>query len=262
MASSQDNPNSTDQPDADLQVMSPNAARVTPAGVAGEAPGVNGVDPRRRNIHDMDGETVALGPSVEVAQRQTSVTGRSTPRTAGDFLEGPNPSSAVNQGLFEGLARAVQAIPAVVENVVPGARSRTAGQNAGRPSPSNQDAVEYASVRSSMSMDQRAPSATQIPPTPLLTETVVTRMREMEREAPLLYPRPEHSSIVLNQAPSTSSSDTQAEVRRQLGELMALRDEESRRLRAQVEALAMENSELRTIRLCKDFLDLAGLVAV
>ena len=247
MASSHDNPNSTDQPDADLQVMSsPSAARVTPAGVAGEAPGVNGVDPRRRNIHDMDGETVALGPSVEAAQRQTSVTGRFTPRTAGDFLEGPNPSSAVNQGLFEGLARAVQAIPAVVESAVPGARSGTAGQNAGRPSPSNQDAVEYASVRSSMSMDQRAPSATQIPPTPLLTETVVTRMREMEREAPLLYPRPEHSSIVLNQAPSTSSSDIQAEVRRQLGELMALRDEEGRRLRAQVEALAMENSELRS----------------
>ena len=45
--------------------------------------------------------------------------------------------------------------------------------------------------------------------------------------------------------PSTSSSDVQAEVRRQLLEMMAIRDEESRRLRAQVKALSMENRSLR-----------------
>ena len=45
--------------------------------------------------------------------------------------------------------------------------------------------------------------------------------------------------------PSTSSSDIQAEVRRQLGEMVAGYEEETRRLRSQVEALVAENYELR-----------------
>ena len=64
----------------------------------------------------------------------------------------------------------------------------------------------------------------------------------METGAPLLYSRSEQPA---RGPPSTSPSDIQNEVRRQLAALLAERDEEGRRLRSQVEALAYENSELR-----------------
>ena len=128
----------------------------------------------------------------------------------------------------------VQAVERSIPQLVP--------QPAG--SPGQQDAVEYASVRSSWSADAQPPSASNVPGTPLFPETAVLRMKQMEREAPLIYPQGDHASA--GGPPSASSSDIQAEVRKQLAELMALRDEEGRRLRAQVEALAYENSELRT----------------
>ncbi|CAE7730700.1 GIP [Symbiodinium sp. CCMP2592] len=238
MASSTDNPNSNDQYD-DQQVMgSPNP---TTAGATGDIPRVNGVTPQplNRSPYDMDGETVSPRAVPRTVQGANAATERSVPQTAGDFLEGLNePSSSAPRGVLGGLSRVIQSIPTVVEQVIPGAAPK-------QPSPSNQDAVEYASVRSTTSWEQRPPSATQLPPTPLLTEAMVQRMREMERAAPLLYPSGGATSGRMPNPPSTSSSDIQAEVRRQLSELMALRDEEGRRLRAQVEALAMENSELR-----------------
>ena len=45
--------------------------------------------------------------------------------------------------------------------------------------------------------------------------------------------------------PSATSSDIQAEVRRQLHEVMLLRDEENAALRSRVELLASENQALR-----------------
>ncbi|CAE7530637.1 GIP [Symbiodinium sp. CCMP2592] len=133
--------------------------------------------------------------------------------------------------------RAVQAIPTAVEGIVNGGN-----QSVMEGSPAANDAVEYASVRSSASLDGRRdpPLEANVPTTPLFDERVLSRLNQMPAAAPHLYatdvgvadqPRPS----------SVSSSDIQAEVRRQLGEMMALHEDESKRLRAQVERLAAEN---------------------
>ncbi|CAE7819778.1 GIP [Symbiodinium sp. CCMP2592] len=249
-----DNPNSQDRPSVDQQVMvSPNAADVTPNEIPpagrfpdGPAPGLmNGVDRPVRGPHDMDGETVSGTVLDDHGAQSTEAAARMNPRTVGDFLEGPGRTAGTSGGLLSGLARVVQAIPAAVESVVPSVAPKATGATGRMVSPSSHDAVEYASVRSSWSADPRPPQPTQLPATPLLTESMVARMRELERAAPLLYPRADPAPYSVQHPPSSASSDIQAEVRRQLSELMAIRDEEGRRLRAQVEALAVENSELR-----------------
>ena len=151
--------------------------------------------------------------------------------SAGSDERAPAPPKS---GFMGGLARMVQAVERSIPQLV-------TQPNA---SPTQNDAVEYASVRSSWSADAHPPSASTLPRTPLFPESTLQRMRQMERDAPLIYPQGDQTSAV--GPPSASSSDIQAEVRRQLSELMALRDEEGRRLRAQVEALTYENSELRT----------------
>ena len=120
----------------------------------------------------------------------------------------------------------------------------TSGRLAPEPT-SLHDSVEYDSVRSFVGRAQESPpSATQVPATPLLDTATLTRMRQLQASAPLIYP--EASPVPPAPRPeSIASSDLQAEVRKQLMELMASRDEESRRLRAQVEALSLENQSLR-----------------
>ena len=154
-------------------------------------------------------------------------------------------------GMISGVLRSLQALPATMENLV--ARSASGGQD--RDTGGVHDSVEYASVKSSADGQRGSPpSATQVPLTPLvfpgeadtrlLDNATLRRMQQMEQRAPLIYPAvsPEPPPV---RPPSTSSSDVQAEVRRQLMELMADRDEETRRLRAQVESLVSENLSLR-----------------
>ena len=159
------------------------------------------------------------------------------------FLDEPSSSppepkagqTVAKSGLMSGFSRVVQAVESVVSFPKP---TSVVGA-----SPSHHDAVEYASVRSSTSQDHRPPSASGVPETPLFNPNTLRRMKELEQAAPLLYP-PESASA--GRPPSVSSSEIQEEVRKQLADYMAVRDEEGRRLRAQVEALATENSELRT----------------
>ena len=85
-------------------------------------------------------------------------------------------------------------------------------------SPSQNDAVEHASVRSSWSAEARPPSANRIPSTPLFTEGRLNRLRQLEANAPRLYPQ---TGFEGGGPPLATSSDIQAEVRRQLTEMMA-----------------------------------------
>ena len=132
------------------------------------------------------------------------------------------------------------------------------GQSASH-SPAHYDSVEYASVRTSSERPIPPPAQSHSGEAPLLDAPTLLRLQQMAQRAPLLYPtdsleyagQPAGMSDQVPMAPrtppppSTTSSELQAEVRRQLSELMAARDEESRRLRAQVEALSMENHSLR-----------------
>ena len=249
------NPNESDLPDEGQQVMSsPSARRPIPASHE-EAIQVTPGDIRGQMNMNMNGETTSahlegasslLEPTQGVLVNGTASAQPQMQRLSGfldggritgDESSGPDGSRAPpapQGGFLGGIARVVQAVERSIPQLVP--------QPAG--SPGQQDAVEYASVRSSWSADAQPPSASNVPGTPLFPETAVLRMKQMEREAPLIYPQGDHASA--GGPPSASSSDIQAEVRKQLAELMALRDEEGRRLRAQVEALAYENSELRT----------------
>ena len=261
MASATDlqNPNLGESDHPQQQVMSsPNATAVNSmsGGPVVRGPEGQGV---ASGALDMDGETVA--PNVRPAgipQVLMPEAGQSTPlvlngtttrripveaaQTNPRYPEDVGSMERTNQtdtdgrdqpiGLMGGLQRVVQA----VENAVQLSGTRLSA------SPMNQDAVEYASVKSSVSPERQPPSASALPETPLFSEATLVRMRQMETSAPLLYSRSEHPT---GGPPSTSSSDIQNEVRRQLAALLAERDEEGRRLRSQVEALAYENSELR-----------------
>ena len=247
------NPNEHDLPNEERQVMSPNAQRQISASGDDTLRTSTGRDAGRMSMN-MDGETMpavqAEGPTLLGASEGVVVNGttqgppqmqrlsgfldgaRSTVvESAGSDERAPAPPKS---GFMGGLARMVQAVERSIPQLV-------TQPNA---SPTQNDAVEYASVRSSWSADAHPPSASTLPRTPLFPESTLQRMRQMERDAPLIYPQGDQTSAV--GPPSASSSDIQAEVRRQLSELMALRDEEGRRLRAQVEALTYENSELRT----------------
>ena len=259
----------------------PNAAtasdldnEITPQRDDSVAPVVmNGVAPRAPGPQDMDGETVTVGPvhrrsevpgRVMNAGPARSSRGTDTPervpagtyssRTSMQgFLMGPEGASSgttaqdrvldtapsnsrrSTQSFFSGVAKAVQALPAAVEGFVMG------------PSGSGSTVPEvegYASAQSG-SPDRQGgpPSERQVPSTPLLDEHTLQRLNVLHSTAPHLYqPEPPASTI---KPPSTSSSDLQAEVRRQVQEFMAVRDEETRALRGRVEMLLSENQVLR-----------------
>ena len=79
--------------------------------------------------------------------------------------------------------------------------------------------------------------------TPLLDEQTLRTLSGHQVSAPHLY-TPEVAASS-GKPPSATSSDIQAEVRRQLHEVMLLRDEENAALRSRVELLASENQALR-----------------
>lgn len=271
-----ENPNTQDAPEYQ-QVMSPNGPAVRASGDG--RPLMNGVSPALRGSHDLDDEvrlpteptrgevgdegrqavdqgtmrvqatgpvqgavtTATAGPdsgygSVPVMAGAPRATAERSLRQEPEAMSSPGPG-----GMISGVLRAVQTLPAAVEGLV----SRTSSVRGASGTPALRDSVEYASVRSSAQEQPAASSDQELLDQPLFDEVALERMRRMQEGAPLLYqseaqplPRPPDPS-------SASSSDVQAEVRRQLAELMALRDEESRRLRAQVEALAVENHSLR-----------------
>ena len=239
----------------------------------------NGVPaPPPRGPQDMDGETVAATtppagpeypgeglplpsrianeniPSGETAAPSSSRATVSTTSARG-FLLGPQlresrssmtevpreETTQQNQTTFlGGVAKAVQAIPAVVEGLVLG-HGPTGSVNQ---SVAMQEAEGFASAQSGSPDDsRRPPSATQLPATPLLDERTLERLNGLQASAPHLYVPEAPSSGI--RPPSTSSSDIQAEVRKQVREFLAMRDEENRDLRAKLELLMMENNTLR-----------------
>ena len=205
-----------------------------------------------------------VGPSTSKAS-PSQPTATTSPPTRGqsgvrDFQPVPpdGAQGGPQAGMLSGVLRVVQTLPGAVENLV--ARSTAGRSNPG--TPGQHDSVEYASVRSSSDRLPPAPPPEVPPQAPLFDVPTLVRLQQLQENAPLLYPvpSPEFSnyrpaSEPIDQRlsvdrdaprpPSTSSSELQAEVRRQLNEILATRDEESRRLRAQVEALSMENHSLR-----------------
>ena len=267
--------------DGEQQVMSrPNAATARdsndervprPDGATGHAV-LNGIVPSAPGPQDMDGETVTvesnrLGSDMAgqvmtgESMRLNGGTGASV-RTSADapsrvsvhgFLMGPEVSSGAvgtrdspiepasssqrrsPQSFLSGVAKAVQALPAAVEGLVMGQSGTGVA---------TQELEGYASAQSG-SPDGlgRPPSERQVPSTPLLDEHTLQRLNVLHSTAPHLYqPEPPASTV---KPPSTSSSDLQAEVRRQVHEFMAVRDEETRRLKSRVELLMSENQVLR-----------------
>ena len=253
--------------DDELQVMSPRGAldRVPDRGLT-----PNGVPPPpTTNSLNMDGETVAgtsagYGPSDGGVGRGTSQpsdqAGTEVPSSskatmssvsARGFLMGPpaKASSNISQDSSEhrpqasfltGVAKAVQSIPAAVEGFMmgPGASAPTAREGHGV------EPEGFASAQSGSpegTRSSRAPQRTE--GTPLLDEETLQRLNGLQASAPHLYAPEAPSSGI--RPPSTTSSDIQAEVRRQLREFMMIRDEENRELRTRVELLMTENRSLR-----------------
>ena len=235
------NPNDYD--DGDQQVMSRPSATANVSGrVAGALPPVvNGVAPNAELRLDMDGEVtvpveqrelrggkgVGSTPGVVNPLRQDPEMSR-TPRSAREFLQipmsqndevrqsDPPSSSGLGTRLMEG--RPEQ--PPVSD------RHTRAG-----------DSVEYASVASTVTRREQQRAPQEFPTSQggrLFDVHAIEQLQRLHASAPQLLgasqtmgnPRP----------PSTSSSDIQAEVRRQLGEMVAGYEEEARRLRSQVEA--------------------------
>ena len=270
-----ENPNETSLTGEARQVMSPNGAQTSRDDRQPRGPAPNGVlIPPPRGSQDMDGETVAAtepepGPRdvgvvttppmpVEATMGSTETELPSSSRatisssSARGFLLGPRAGakgsaaegtevSGRTQGSFlGGVAKAVQAIPAAVEGLVLGHPT---------PGPWIQEAPSggtggFVSAQSgSPEGIARPPPEAPQPTTPLLDEHTLQRLNGLQASAPLLYPPEAPSSGV--KPPSTTSSDIQAEVRRQVREFMVLRDEENRELRTRVDMLMSENRTLR-----------------
>ena len=261
-----ENPNTQDVPEVvrDQQVMvSPRAAAAQQI-VDPQAPVMNGVGPPLRGSVDIDDEVRLPRPMMTTgnmpvnASNVTGENGQQHQQPRAELLsEGASRGFGVSSGrvenahsdfepapsnVFSGMLRAVQNLPTTVESFV-----RTTGGSISGNQQELRDSVEYASVTSSGENPKRGrpPSAAQVPETPLFDLETMRRFERMEAQAPLLFPTEAVPQPAPPAPPSVTSSDVQAEVRRQLVELMALRDEDGRRLRAQVEALAVENSELR-----------------
>eukprot|EP00439_Symbiodinium_sp_Y106_P003270 s2292_g1.t1 len=204
----------------------------------------------------------AVGEQTEVGR---GVPPQSSPNLAaaqlGDQVTRQPPTSrqpGQQPGVLTGMLRAVQTLPAAVENLV----ARSSSSRSGQGTPGQLDSVECASVRTSAERPTPPPPPELFQEGPLLDATTLQRMQEMASRAPLLYPSasseyvddlrmgPHDSGFVGPQTPpppSTASSELQAEVRRQLSELMGIRDEESRRLRTPV-TLASLSAQLDQLR--------------
>ena len=271
------NPNSNDLP-PDQQVMSPRVATARREDDDEGNPMLNGNHPPLRGTQDLDGEITLPTPAEEAPEvmQRSSAPAPSTriPEEVGrrDSANHPTvdpgskagpigrPPTSLSVGarpvdhgaeatghpsgrgsVLSGVFRAVQTLPAAVENLV----ARSGSGRAISANPGLSDSVEYASVRSSTDRPPPPPMEVHPPSAPLFEPRVLERMQRLHESAPLFYPGEPAMSSSPPRPPSTSSSDVQAEVRRQLLEMMAIRDEESRRLRAQVEALSMENRSLR-----------------
>ena len=197
-----------------------------------------------------DLEQQSLSPGEQVS--------RSVPASASDFLQGPKTAAAAaavgtslrdirlsgsvgGAGVPSELPRVLQTLPATVEETTGSRPSNPGSTGAVRAG----DSVEYASVTSSVTRRETAPQ----PPTggvsesPLLDGSTLRRLQQLHDTAPQLFGQPQEGRPL--NPPSTTSSDIQMEVRRQLSEIMSVHEEESRRLRAQVEALVAENYDLR-----------------
>ena len=280
MATSQeDNPNSSDLPAVDQQVMSPSVATTVEAGGPTQRPVVNGLTSQPQGFMNMDGEVTSvrrgqgveevIGDGVEARQRGSSapvggdpasflMTGAAMSSTvsSGQNLRSPpagpsvreraqdvgfRPKGSSSTSILSGVMRAVSSIPGVVEDAVTRPLAPTM-RSAGT---SQQEMDGYLSAQSWSPGDQRRPpSEGQVPATPLFDQRTMNRLNEMPTQAPLLYAT-EGMQNSTGRASSTHSSDIQAEVRRQLSEFMALHEDESLRLRRQVEELYRENQELK-----------------
>ena len=245
------NPNDYD--DGDQQVMSrPSAtAGMSERNTGSLPPIVNGVAPQAELRLNMDGEVtgpvertelrggkgVGGTPAAGSSSRPDPEVSR-TPRSARDFLQAPvsqysdvrqseAPSSS-GLGVTETSARPEQR---------PASDPRLARTG---------DSVEYASVASTVTRREQQGAPQEFPTSqggPLFDFQAIEQLQRLHASAPQLLGA---SPLMGNpRPPSTSSSDIQAEVRRQLGEMVAGYEEEARRLRSQVEALVAENYELR-----------------
>ncbi|CAE7699215.1 TY5A, partial [Symbiodinium sp. CCMP2456] len=175
--------------------------------------GVRGDGPRAPNLQTDAGRSGPVGPGHPQGVVVTEV------RSEGS-LQGQGAG-----GVFSGVLRAVQTLPAAVEGLV----SRTSSNRGIPGTPGLRDSVEYASVTSAAETGPQPRAAvTRQPEAPLFDDHALERLRRMQEGAPLLYQGGLPASPSPPRPPSTSSSDVQAEVRRQLMELMAVRDEESR----------------------------------
>ncbi|CAE7807929.1 unnamed protein product [Symbiodinium sp. CCMP2592] len=208
-------------------------AAAQPTVQSGMAGGGFLVGPERQGVEleRTQAPTVGADPLAGMAQGTVLTEIRGQVRTEG----------AEATGMLSGMLRTVQTVPMAIDAVVNRSASvQSAGVSGGR----HDDSVEYASVRTStpgvgsnaVPLDGGSAQAG------LFDQQALDRLQRMQDQAPLLYPSGASSPP---RPPSTTSSDLQAEVRRQLADMMRLRDEESRRLRAQVEALSYENQSLR-----------------
>ena len=270
-----ENPNEIPLNEEARQVMSPSGAQTSRDDRGPRGPAPNGIlIPPPRGTQDMDGETVAAteqesGPRdlgvmttppmpVEATLGSTETELPSSSRatisssSARGFLLGPRAgakggpaegtetSGRVQGSFLGGVAKAVQAIPAAVEGLV-----------LGHPTPvPSMPEVPSGSTGGFVSAQSGSPEGVTRPPpeapyptTPLLDEHTLQRLNGLQASAPHLYPPEAPSSGV--KPPSTTSSDIQAEVRRQVREFMVLRDEENRELRTRVDLLMSENRTLR-----------------
>ena len=221
-----------------------------------------------RGPQDMDGETVApsnsqrpLGVPDSVSFSGVPVDGRPAgshqTEAARGFLLGPGQPAAAGStvdltpststarrspSFLTGMAKAVQSIPAAVEGLVSGQGFQAKASVA----PPLMENEGYASAQSNTPDEERRPREAPAQGSTSPDERAFRRLNEMSSEAPLLYPPDPPSGGM--RPPSTTSSDIQNEVRRQLQELMAARDEETKNLRLQVEILASENQQLQRDR--------------
>ncbi|CAE7817431.1 GIP [Symbiodinium sp. CCMP2592] len=139
--------------------------------VASAFGGLSGADSQRNPVADLrapaSGLSAALpGPRSPAAPSQ----------------DGPRPSAP--PGVLTGVLRAVQTLPATMENLV----ARSTGGRSGPGTPAQHDSVEYASVRSSAERGLPPPPPEPTPSDPLFDVPTLVRMQQMQEAAPLLYP--------------------------------------------------------------------------
>ena len=252
------------------QVMSPRGAPTTSDRPATPRAVLNGVSVHpNHGVLNMDGETITM-PSSSTAHDDTSGGARNpalsenpppeapqsvretmSSSSARGFLMGPQ--ATVSDGVraegvdnrnrtsfFTGVAKAVQSIPAAVEGLVLRHGQSDGSGHDGPPA----EAEGFASAQSGSPEGlRRSQSGIRAAGTPLLDEDTLQRLNGLQASAPHLYVPEAPSSGV--RPPSTTSSDIQAEVRKQVREFMLIRDEENRELRTRVELLMTENRILR-----------------